>query len=185
MNVEEIRKKVKRLKSKYKTNGPYQLLDYLNIRLHYFPSPTTSLLGMYTNMLNGRFIYISSELDYKERSVIAHELGHDQLHRFLMKKKGLGNFNCISNMSNRYEDEANRFAAELLISDASIVDMVCCEIPLRSFAFEHNVLEELVIIKLKNLVDLGIIDVDVNSLTKPQANFLKYEELVPETWDVC
>ena len=85
---------------------------------------------MYTKVLNGRFIYISSELDYKERSVIAHELGHDQLHRFLMKKKGLGSFNFISNMSNRYEDEANHFAAELLISDASIVDMVCCEIPM-------------------------------------------------------
>lgn len=107
MNVEEIRRKVKRLKSKYKTSDPYQLLDYLNVRLHYFPSPTTSLLGVYTKILNGRFIYISSELDYKERSVIAHELGHDQLHRFIMKKNGLSSFNCVSKMSNRYEDEAN------------------------------------------------------------------------------
>lgn len=63
--------------------------------------------------------------------------------------------------------------------------MVTCNIPITSFAYDQSVLEELVIIKLKNLVELGIIDVNINNMIKPQANFLKYEEKVPRNWDVC
>lgn len=185
MNIEEIRKKVQKIKSKYKTNNPYVLIDYLNIRLKYFPSSTSSLLGMYTKILNGRFIFLSSELDYKERSIIAHEIGHDQLHRFMMKKNGLTSFNCASYINNRYEKEANIFAAELLISDKSILNMIEDEIPINTFAYENGVIKEFVEIKLENMYKLGLIDININNLLRPASDFLKYHEQVPEPWEIC
>ena len=55
--------------------------------------------------------------------VCAHELGHDQLHREFAKNEPIQEF-MLYDMSSRREYEANIFAAELLLDDDEILDLI-------------------------------------------------------------
>ena len=72
--------KVNRLIKKYKTRDPIELIEALNINLVYLPK-TEILLGMYHYIQRNRFIFISSNTNFNRKTILAHELGHDQLHR--------------------------------------------------------------------------------------------------------
>lgn len=98
----------------FETNDPFELADYLN--LHVFFKPLhPDIMGFYKYYKKNKYICISSELDYHEQvATCAHELCHSELHEkintpYLRKNTFLS--------VEKYERQANLFAAELLIPD--------------------------------------------------------------------
>lgn len=88
-----------------------------------FADDYKNLLGMYFNRWHHRFIFLNSRLDEDWLPmVLAHEIGHDQLHRELAKT-GLQEFELFR-MSSRTEYEANAFAAHLLLDNDEVYRLV-------------------------------------------------------------
>ncbi|WP_142414424.1 ImmA/IrrE family metallo-endopeptidase [Hathewaya massiliensis] len=115
--------RVKHLVQKYGTRDPYKLANYLGINIEYrYYSDSTK--GYFLKILRNKFIIINQNLtDHEKEIVLAHELGHAILHhnkdiRFIRE------FTLFP--TGRYENEANKFAAELLINEKDI-DKYCLE----------------------------------------------------------
>ncbi|MBV7275440.1 ImmA/IrrE family metallo-endopeptidase [Clostridiaceae bacterium UIB06] len=109
-----IKEKVDKLIKKFKTDDPFELAKLLKIKVVYWPLHE-EVNGLYQYEKRVKLIYINSSLSYlMQRVVCAHELGHAILHpklnRTFLKKYTFFNLN-------KYENEANKFASELLISD--------------------------------------------------------------------
>lgn len=117
MDSAEIKSYVATLVKQYGTADPFSLAEKLNIIV--FDVPLGELQGFYMYLKKHRTIFINSDIEDFDlrRVVLAHEIGHAMLHtkvnNYFMKK------NTFLNTS-KYEIQANRFAAELLISDELI-----------------------------------------------------------------
>lgn len=103
---------------KYRTADPFELADCLNIE--YQIGPLGSCSGCYMYLKRHRCIFLNENLRDSERKlVMAHELGHALLHRtqncYFIRNKTLL-------LTSKIENEANTFAAELLIPDTVIYE---------------------------------------------------------------
>lgn len=113
-------KRANRLVRRCGTRDARRIAEQLGIRI-YYADGLTDLLGMYTARWNHRIMILHPKLDsYLEQMVIAHELGHDALHRQRAKVEGMKEF-VLFQMKDNTEYEANAFAAHLLLSN----DEVC------------------------------------------------------------
>jgi Zn-dependent peptidase ImmA (M78 family) len=78
---------------------------------------------MYKVIEKNRFIFVNSNLDeYERRVVIAHEIGHDVLHREFAANGILPEF-TLYDMTSRPEYEANVFAADILLDDDEVFEL--------------------------------------------------------------
>lgn len=114
----DIKKLVLKLTKKFDTNNPEIIANSLGIEI--ITHNLGSTWGMYRNIKRNKFIFVNNKLSDNERKfVLAHELGHAIMHSknncFYLKH------NTFMKVSN-FEIEANKFAAELLISDNDIKD---------------------------------------------------------------
>ncbi len=105
----------------YGTFNPFELCLYLDIKV-IKSNLGNEIKGFFQRTPEGyEIIHINSEIDEHEiKYICAHELGHAILHTDM----SLGFF--IENrmqIKNRYEIQADKFAAELLI-DADIIDQL-------------------------------------------------------------
>ena len=112
--MRNIKRIVRNLIKKHGTHDPLELARSLNVRIYYHPL-SKNINALYMNFLRWRVIILNQKLDEQmQRIFVAHELGHHILHRGL-------NYLFITSFtymnSNKYEIEADRFAAELLIPD--------------------------------------------------------------------
>jgi len=129
---------------KHKTANPFEIAENLNIQiiewdLHH------EINGYYKYDRRNKYIVINQNLSNEWKKVVcAHELGHAILHTRIntpfMKQNTLFSLNKI-------EREANRFAAELLISEDSFKE--CGNI--YEIASLHNVPIDLVHLKREKL----------------------------------
>lgn len=108
-----IKKIVKALIIKYKTNNVYELAKCLGIILKIVPLGSTA--GSYLYIKRRKTIFINSNIiEYERIIVLAHEIGHAILHKktncYFMQNKTLL-------LTSKIELEANIFAAEYLIKD--------------------------------------------------------------------
>lgn len=115
----EIKKIVKSLIRKSKTSNPFEICSYMGIDIYYVP--LDSLNGFYTVNFRIKTIYINENLNERQRKIAcAHELGH-----IVLRHKGNKLF--LSNntffLTNRYEMQADKFAAELLIPNEALEDL--------------------------------------------------------------
>jgi hypothetical protein len=98
---------------KYGTDDPFELCGHVGISV--YKIELGSLNGFFTLSDGTGHIYINAGLDGPaQRAICAHELGHAILHtdiniRFLTE--------CTFFSPNRFEREANRFGAYLLLND--------------------------------------------------------------------
>ncbi|MGN9164929.1 ImmA/IrrE family metallo-endopeptidase [Tissierellaceae bacterium HCP3S3_D8] len=103
----------------YSTRNIYELLDQLDVTLIRKEFKSNVKGRFIRNIFGDEFIFISDQLSYEEeRIVIAHELGHLILHTDLTTSYYTENHLLVKD---RYEVEANKFAAELLIEDNVII----------------------------------------------------------------
>ena len=115
MNIHSLVESVVR---KYHTRNPFEIAEERNAILVY--APLIDIRGFYQYFQRNHIIYIDENLPENERAfVCAHELGH----MFLHKKSNAVYMDTKTYFNtNRYENEANAFAAELLIPDELIYE---------------------------------------------------------------
>lgn len=113
-----IHSKVIKLIKKYKTRNPFAVAENSGIVVNYVPF--NKLKGFFTIINKTSYININQDLnDEMQKIVCAHELGHAQLH----KDKIINHKTCdimLFNNESKLENEANFFAADLLIADSDI-----------------------------------------------------------------
>jgi len=117
-----LRKDIKQLVNyyvkKFNTRNPYDLAQYLNVEVQI--GSLGSRAGCYMFLKNHKCIFLNEELEENEmRLVMAHELAHSIMHRkencYFIRNKTLL-------LNSKIENEANTFAAELLIPDELIFE---------------------------------------------------------------
>lgn len=116
----EIACVVKDLIQKYQTRDVRELSEALGIKL-YFREDFDRLLGMYAVIAKRRCVFLNanmSEIDTK--MVLAHEIGHDILHRG--EEEDFAEF-TLFRIKNEREYEANIFAAHLLLDDEAVLQL--------------------------------------------------------------
>ena len=105
------------------TRDPFRIAQELGIEV-LFCDDFGPLKGMYRVIKRNRFIFINKDLSSRmQRIVCAHELGHDQLHRYLAKGNALQEF-MLYDMATKPEYEANIVAAEILLDTDELLEYV-------------------------------------------------------------
>ena len=118
MTIYEV---VENLKSKYHTSDPFELCDYLGVKVT--TADLGSLKGIYTYIDNIPVIIISSALKrIPQLLVCGHELGHHVLHSEIAKQGSLREFTFF-NMRDKTEAEANLFLANLNVDDEELDEL--------------------------------------------------------------
>ena len=113
-----IKQKANSLARKYSSRNPLEIIKNLNVILVYYP--LEDVRGFYQYFQRNNIIYIDDELSENEQKVVcAHELGHMFLHK---NSNALFMDTRTHFVTTKYENEANTFAAELLIPDSIILD---------------------------------------------------------------
>ena len=114
----DIKKLTDSLVRKYRTRNPFEIIRGLNVILVFVPLVDTRAFYQYFQRNN--IIYIDENLPYHEQVFeCAHELGHMFLHKktnviFMDTRTG---FN-----TDKFENEANMFAMNLLIGDETLIE---------------------------------------------------------------
>ncbi len=135
--------------------NPKEIAEGTGIRLHY-REDFQDLLGMYALVIQERFIFLNSRLEEPMTSmVLAHEIGHDQLHRSLAGAKPLQEY-TLFDMKSKTEYEANAFAAHLLLPDDDVLGLLRDGLDLAETAGTLHVNINLLLIKLTELNRLGM-----------------------------
>lgn len=142
----DIKKIARALKIKFNTNNPYDLASSLKIEI--IERPLGNTYGMYKYIKKTRVILLNSSLNETlKRVVLAHELGHAILHPtvncYFMRHKTLY-------VTNKFENEANKFAAELLIDEKEIKNLCLQNMSIEQLACYFLVPKELISLKLNN-----------------------------------
>lgn len=154
---------------KYQTNDPFIIAKALGIEILY-SDKLKRLKGMYRIIKRNRFIILNSKNSTEiNRIVCAHELGHDRLHKVYADSEAFQEF-TLYDMSSQYEYEANIFAANLLLSNEAVLELVENGYDSLQIAMATNTDINLVALKVDLLIRNGY------NLNKQSHNskFLKY-----------
>lgn len=144
----------RRLVRRFKTRNPFEIAEALNIEVM-FDNSFSRLKGFYTIMNRQPYIVINGRLsEEKLRIVAAHELGHDRLHKHLARQGAMREFE-LYDMTARPEYEANSFAAELLIPDEEIKELISAGYDMEQISVMLSTDINLVGIKLGNMNSRG------------------------------
>lgn len=126
----DINKRIKKLVSYYQrvygTNDPKRIAEFLGIHIVYVP--LGNALGYYRYMKRIKWIFINEDILEDEnlvRVVMAHELGHAVLH---WKENCCFMAHHTLMLTSRIEQQANAFAAQLLITDEMLNEYSGCTI---------------------------------------------------------
>lgn len=140
----DIKTTVNELCKRYNTRNPYRLASELGIILMYGENMET-VRGFYLYDSRIKLICIGNNLpDYMEKFVIAHEIGHSIMHRQSSAPFLQSTFLSVDKL----EIEANKFAAELLITDEDLQEH--WEYSIDELAMFYGLPKEIVELRLKN-----------------------------------
>ena len=118
MNDRLICKKANQLVRFYRTRDPFEMIKGMNVILVFHP--LEDIRGFYQYFQRNNIIYIDEGLDeFEKKFVCAHELGHMILHK---KTNAIFMDTKTHFKSDRFEQEADLFAADLLISDELLAE---------------------------------------------------------------
>lgn len=143
----------------FSTRDPKKIAKELGIAV-VFDDKLIKLKGLYYAEGDIRLIGLKGDLPKSLiKAIIAHELGHDQLHRkFTADASFIDHFKeySISSIQNTKEVEANIFAASLLISDEELLNLVkVYQYDINQIASILEVDKNIVAIKAEILRDKG------------------------------
>lgn len=166
----KIYKKADRLSRRFGTSDPEEIAGALGIRI-FTNLDTDLLLGMYLYKWRNRMIFLNGNLEeHIRRCVIAHELGHDQLHRRDGKDSAMQECYSLFKMNNRMEYEANAFASHLILDTGETLEEIRRGWSVDEIAQKAGVDINLVLIKAQELCALGC---DLRIPQKASSSFLK------------
>lgn len=122
-SIDYIAQKVDTLLQKHHTRDPFELCGRLGIRVRY-KDLGTSVKAYYFYQSRIKNIVLNSRSGkIAQRVLCAHELGHSVLHGELAAMRGFQELELFDN-SAAAEYEANLFAAELIVSDEELFDLL-------------------------------------------------------------
>ena len=158
-----------KLRRRFRTTDPFELLDDMGAILHYSNAyPRGGLRGYCTIMNQTEYVVINAKQPEEEQRVVAgHEAGHLILHKTELRGGAPMRDFDVYNVTNMLERQANFFAADFLIDDDDVLDLMHS----RDADF-FNVAKELCIpapffaFKLYSMVNRGYnmrVPVDLNS----------------------
>lgn len=114
---------VNKMTRKYDTRDPYEICDALGVRIRLMDLGT-DIKAYYFYQSRIRNIVLNNRVTgIVRRILIAHELGHDRLHKDIAMMKGFQEIELFD-MAQPTEYEANIFAAELLIDDDELHEIL-------------------------------------------------------------
>jgi len=121
----EICKAARKLKREHKTTDPVAVCAAEGIKIIYqnFGTAADAIKGFYLEHCRIKTITVNADLPRTiQRIIIAHELGHAELHR----RTGLRAFHEVAmfDESSDMEKEANLFAAEFLMEDSDVLEVL-------------------------------------------------------------
>ncbi|MBU3111002.1 ImmA/IrrE family metallo-endopeptidase [Clostridium lacusfryxellense] len=117
--MDYVRDIAQHMMKKYKTNDPFELAEYLNIKIMY-EDLGKHINGFYQSCPKVKIIHINNKLGSEARRIVcAHELGHAVLHSkvniiFVQKHTFCD--------KGKFERQAIIFAAELLIPNGLLLE---------------------------------------------------------------
>ena len=118
----DIDRTVQRLIRDYETSDPFRLARDKQIVVLY--EDLGNYRGYYNKVYRQKFIHIHEDLDEVQKKITcAHELGHSILHTNTSTPYMRSN---TFYSTNRYERQANLFAAHLLITDDFLRESLDC-----------------------------------------------------------
>ena len=169
-NIDFIHKKVDMITTKFNTRDPFEICKYMNIHIHY-KDLGNNLKAYYFYQSRIKNIIINSRSGTIVRRILcAHELGHAVLHSKLAAMHGFQETKLFDTLVPT-EYEANLFAAELIIPDDIILELLNDrEKSFFSLAKEFFVPSELLDFKFRVLKHKGL---RIETLNMPQSDFLK------------
>jgi len=181
MSYADICDAVKKLKRKYCETDPFRLCRDMGIVLLFQPLGTApdAIKGFYLESKRIKTITVNSDLPLViQRIIVAHELGHAELHR----ANGLYAFHDVAMFddSSLMEKEANLFAAEFLMDDKDVLSALNRDTTFFSAAALLRVPAELLDFKFRVMKWKGYKMVEPPISSK--SNFLRDLE-VPENAD--
>lgn len=139
----EIKARVDKLVRKYKTRDPFEMIKGMNVILVFYP--LDGVRGFYQYFQRNNIIYIDETLSEHDKAfVLAHEIGHMILHK---KSNAIFMDSRTQFRTSKYENEANKFAIELLISDESLSEYSDCTIEQLSQIYGYH--QKLIELRLK------------------------------------
>lgn len=163
-----LHKKVERLVELSGSRDPKRLALDWDVRL--YCEPLGSLSGFFAIVEGRRCIFYNQSLSEQEtREVIAHELGHCFLHSSEIKDFNQLQHITLLNLTASTETEANFFAAELLLRDSEVLEMLEYYTD-RQIAGALGCSLDLVLYKLQSLNERKHLNLRLRHL--PQSNYL-------------
>ena len=153
---------------KYGTSDPFRIAEYLGFQVRFVDLKKTK--GFCKLVMRNYFIFINANLSPEmQRMCCAHEIGHILFHkRYLATPEYLMHMELFD-MHNRTEYEANLFAANLLIDDDELLDMVQRGLDVITTAASFGVNVNLLALKLAEMKKAGH---PVNGPFTPNRKFL-------------
>lgn len=113
-----IKTKANQLVRLYKTRNPFEMIKGMNVIVVYYP--LQGVRGFYQYFQRNNIIYIDERLsDHEKRFVLSHEIGHMILHK---KSNAIYMDTKTQFNTNHFENEADLFAINLLLSDDCIAE---------------------------------------------------------------
>lgn len=170
VNAKYISEKVAKIVRKHDTRNPFIICKEMNIRIRY-KDLGNSIKAFYFCQSRIKNIVINNRLnEAAQRILCAHELGHAILHGELATMRGFQEFELFDAIIPT-EYEANLFAAELLIDDRILLELLNDSgKSFFSVATELYVPAELLDFKFRVLKNKGY---RIESPIFSKANFLK------------
>lgn len=136
---------IDRLVLKYRTRNPFELAEAMGRIL--ITASLIDVKGFYQYVRRCHIIYLGDTLDGPERALVcAHELGHSVLHA---KINAVFLDSRTHFVTARYEDEADRFAMNLVFSDDKFFEYLY--MPVSDIAHALNVSEKMVTGRLESI----------------------------------
>ena len=149
-----IVRRAQSLAKKYGTRDPFEIAERLGVEI-LTVSSLKQLKGFYRVIQRNRFIFLNEKNSPQmNRIVCAHELGHDQLHREFAASNALQEF-MLYDMNSIQEYEANVFAANLLLEDEAVLELVYDGYNIVQIAAELQSDVNLVALKVDYLIRKG------------------------------
>lgn len=112
----DVKKRVNQIVRQFGTRNPLEIAESIGCIIVYYP--LVGVRGFYHYFQRNHIIYVDERLpEHLALFVIAHELGHVFLHK---NSNALFMDTRTHFVTNKYENEANLFAMDLLVSDEDI-----------------------------------------------------------------
>ena len=174
-NIDFIHEKVNTITKKCNTRDPFEICKSMDINIHY-KDLGNALKAYYFYQSRIKNIVINSRSGIIVRRILcAHELGHAVLHNKLAAMRGFQELELFDSLVPT-EYEANLFAAELIISDEEILELLNDrDKSFFNMAKELYVPAELLDFKFRVLKNKGL---KIESYCVAQSDFLK--NCIPE-----